>query len=60
MHPRLFRLIEIQQHIDESLHQAQQRADGLEITRLRRLKAKARQLISRFVATPRSPAYGRA
>lgn len=48
MHPRLFRLIERHQRIDELLRFAQQRADGSEIVRLRSLKMKAKQLIHRF------------
>lgn len=48
MHPRLFRLIERHQRIDELLRFAQQRADGHEVARLRSLKLKAKQLIRRF------------
>ena len=47
MPPRLFRLIEKHQRIDELLRFAQQRADGHEIARLRSLKLKAKQLIHR-------------
>lgn len=48
MHPRLFRLIERHQRVDELLRFAQQRADGREIARLRSLKMKAKLLIHRF------------
>ena len=48
MHPRLFRLIEKHQRIDDLLRFAQQRADGAEIARLRWLKTRAKQLIHRF------------
>lgn len=48
MHPRLFRLIERHQRIDELLRFAQQRAEGHEIARLRSLKLKAKRLIHRF------------
>ena len=48
MHPRLFRLIETHQRIDELLRHAQWRARGLEIARLRVMKMKARRLIHRF------------
>ena len=51
MHPRLFRLIEKHQRIDELLRLAQQRraADRAEIAQLRSLKAKSKQLIQRFI-----------
>ena len=49
MHPRLFRLIEKHQRIDERLRLAQRRpAAEAEIVQLRRLKAKAKELIHRF------------
>lgn len=48
MHPRLFRLIERHQRIDELLRFAQQRGEGREIARLLILKVKAKQLIHRF------------
>lgn len=48
MHPRLFRLIEKHQRIDEQLRIAQRRADRSEVDRLRGLKMKAKQLIHRF------------
>lgn len=50
MHPRLFRLLEKLQRIDELLRRAERRSDGPEIDRLRFLKLKARQLIHRFRA----------
>ncbi|WP_343517806.1 DUF465 domain-containing protein [Sphingomonas sp.] len=50
MHPRLFRLIEKHQRIDDLLRLAQQRADGSDIHRLRILKMKAKHLIARFMA----------
>ena len=49
MQPRLFRLIEKLQRIDDLLRHAQQRADGAEIDRLSGLKSKAKQLIRRFL-----------
>lgn len=52
MHPRLFRLIEKHQRIDERLRLAQLRADGSQIVRLRILKAKVKHLIRRFVVAP--------
>jgi uncharacterized protein YdcH (DUF465 family) len=58
LHPRLFRLLEKHQRIDESLRMAQRRrvADWAEIDRLRRLKIKAKDLIHRFTlrTAPRS------
>ncbi len=50
MHPRLFRLIEKHQRIDDLLRTALERADGPEINRLRILKTKAKHLINRFTA----------
>ena len=47
MHPRLFRLIERHQRIDELLRFAQSRADHHEVVRLRTLKLKAKRLIER-------------
>ena len=52
MHPRLFRLIEKHQRIDEMLRAAQRRADTPEVDRLRSLKIKAKQLIHRLTARP--------
>lgn len=52
MHPRLFRLIETHQRIDERLRLAQRRADRPEIDRLRDLKLKVKQLIHRFTLRP--------
>jgi len=52
MHPRLFRLIEALQRIDDRLRSAQVRADGLEVDRLLHLKHKAKQLIARFLTAP--------
>ena len=59
MHPRLFRLFEAHQHIDESLRQAQTRADRSEIDRLSGLKAKAKYLITRFLTAPVPAMQGR-
>ena len=56
MHPRLFRLIETLQRIDEQLRRAERRADRLEMGRLRLLKLKAKFLARRFLA--RVPARG--
>lgn len=50
MHPRLFRLLEKLQRIDELLRRAERRSDRPEIDRLRFLKRKARQLTHRFAA----------
>ena len=52
MHPRLFRLIEKHQRIDEMLRVAQRRADPREIDRLRGLKMRAKRLIHRLTARP--------
>ena len=54
MHPRLFRLLENHQRIDEQLRAAQQqRATNLnEIERLLGLKAKAKFLIDWFTLRP--------
>ena len=52
MHPRLFRLIEKHQRVDELLRIAQRRADDHEIDRLWGLKMKARHLIHRLAARP--------
>jgi len=61
VHPRLFRLIEVHQHIDESLGQAQQRADRHEVDRLRGLKANPEHLINRVLIAPSlSPTQRRA
>ena len=50
MHPRLYRLIEKHQRIDEALRIAQQRrwADLAEIKRLQDLKSRAKDLIHHF------------
>lgn len=50
MHPRLYRLIEKHQRIDEALRAAQrrQKPDWIEILRLKTLKFKARELIQHF------------
>jgi hypothetical protein len=50
MHPRLFRLLEKLQRIDERLRLAQRRraADRSEIVRLRGLRLKAKRLIHLF------------
>lgn len=49
LHPRLFRLLERHQRIDERLRAAQRRpaADRFEIERLQGLKTRAKQLIHR-------------
>ena len=50
MHPRLFRLIEKLQRIDDRLRLAERRssADPSEVARLRGLKLKAKRLIHLF------------
>ena len=50
MHPRLFRLIEKHQRIDEALRAAQrsQKPNWIEILRLKTLKLEAKALIHRF------------
>ena len=55
MHPRLFRLFEILQRIDDRLRLAQQRAAATETDRLRRLKAKVKRLIARFASSTALP-----
>lgn len=52
MHPRLFRLIEKHQRIDELLRVAQRCADPDEVARLRSRKAKAKHLMARLIGTP--------
>lgn len=48
VHPRLFRLLEKHQRIDDRLRAALRRpADPVEVERLQGLKAKAKQLIHR-------------
>lgn len=50
MHPRLFRLIEAHQRIDERLRLAQQRpvAALADVVHLKVLKTRAKRLIERF------------
>jgi len=60
LHPRLFRLIEKHQRIDDLLRRAQLRADVRETGRLRVLKMKARHLIDRFMAARAFAAASRA
>jgi hypothetical protein len=54
MHPRLFRLIETHQRIDQRLRRelGRPRPDLLHLMRLKRLKLRAKQLIARFTLTP--------
>lgn len=54
MHPRLYRLIEKHQRIDEALRFAQLRrqADGTDIVRLKKLKLRVKHLIHRFTRGP--------
>jgi hypothetical protein len=53
MHPRLYRLVEAHQRIDDALRREQKRRwpDGLQILRLKKLKLKAKDLIDRFTRT---------
>lgn len=52
MHPRLYRLMETYQRIDEALRLAQQRRQsGIETLRLQDLKLRAKHLIQRFART---------
>lgn len=50
MHPRLYRLLEKHQRIDEQLRHEQHRPkpDGFKVVRLKRLKLKIKDLIHRF------------
>ena len=50
MHPRLYRLIETHQRIDDALRSEQRRRwpDAFEVMRLKRLKLRAKDLIHRF------------
>ena len=50
MHPRLFRLTEFHQRIDDGLRRAQRRGDRPDVDRLRGLKARVKRLIGRFAA----------
>ena len=54
MHPRLFRLIETHQRIDQRLRSELTRPlpDAFQLMRLKRLKLRAKQLIARFTLTP--------
>ena len=54
VHPRLFRLLEKHQRIDELLRAAQRRsaADRVEVERLQGLKARAKHLIHRSTLRP--------
>ena len=47
MHPRLYRLTELHQRIDEALRNRQRRS--LEAMRLMRMKLRVKQLMKRFV-----------
>ncbi len=51
MHPRLYRLVEAHQRIDDALRRAQRSEwpDWVQIIRLKRLKMRAKQLIQRFI-----------
>ena len=57
MHPRLFRLIETHQRIDQRLRFELQRPrpDSLQLMRLKRLKLRAKDLIQRFTQTKLRP-----
>lgn len=52
VHPRLYRLIETHQRIDNALRQEQRRRwpDPLRLTQLKRLKLRVKDLIHRFAA----------
>ena len=54
MHPRLFRLIETHQRIDQRLRQELKRPlpDAFQLMRLTRLKDRAKALIRRFTLQP--------
>ena len=54
MHPRLFRLIETHQRIDQRLRLELTRPlpDGFQLFRLKRLKLRAKALIQRFTLQP--------
>ena len=54
MHPRLFRLIETHQRIDQRLRSelGRERPDLLNLMRLERLKLRAKRLIARFTLIP--------
>jgi hypothetical protein len=54
MHPRLFRLIETHQRIDQRLRLelTRPRPDGFQLFRLKRLKLRAKALIQRFTLQP--------
>lgn len=50
MNPRMYRLLEKHQRLDEALRQEQERRwpDTFKVIRLRQLKLRAKQLIHRF------------
>jgi hypothetical protein len=54
MNPRLFRLIETHQRIDQGLRRERRRPlpDMLELLRLNHLKLRTKRLIQRFTLTP--------
>lgn len=54
MHPRLFRLIESHQRIDQALRWEQRRRfpDMFKLMRLKRLKLRAKDMIHRFTLRP--------
>ena len=54
MHPRLFRLIETHQRIDQRLSDEQRRPrpDSLQLMRLKRLKLRVKDLIHRLTRKP--------
>ena len=54
MNPRLFRLIETHQRIDQGLRHERRRTlpDMLELLRLTHLKLRTKQLIERFTLRP--------
>jgi hypothetical protein len=55
MHPRLYRLIEVHQRIDRALESERRRRwqDPFKIIRLKKLKLRIKDLISRFTRQPR-------
>ena len=56
MHPRLYRLIETHQRIDNALRQEQRRRwpDPLRLSQLKKLKLRVKDLIQRFSRTSRT------
>ena len=54
MHPRLYRVLESHQRIDEKLRREQRRSspDSLQLVRLKKLKLRIKNMIHRFLRTP--------